>query len=398
MPNARTLSRAFVAPAAFLVSSAVLAVPILDPTDFASLGVLPGGSFTIDTDANTFGGVVLSQAGVPQTNPPQAANPLSDPIAYVAPQDILVLTFDGGATLAGTDTITVTGGRNLALLFQGTFDLDGTVFVAGVDGGEATASAGAGGTAGAGGYAGGRGSGACSGDQPGAGPGGGGDGRDAGNSSAWSGGGGGGHGSAGGIGTSNGGLGTGAAGASYGDLSQTLDGGSGGGGGSGRCISPFTPGGGGGGGGGGFEIGALGLLSIDGLINASGGDGGVGNRNGGGGAGGGVRLHAFGVDIGGLVDASGGAGPTNGGCGGGGRILIVTNDQGGSVTIGGGALDVSAGESGCSTDGTIDLLSVSGVGVDPGAGGGSSPVPEPGTLGLVAAGLLLTVLRRRRRG
>ncbi len=393
MPNARALSRTLAAGAACLVSSAALAVPILDPTAFTSLGTLPGGSFTIDTDANTFGGVVIAQGGVLQTNTGQ--DPNSAPIDYVAPPDILVLTFDGGATLAGGDVISVTGGRGLALLFQGAFNLDGTIDVAGGDGGDATLFAGAGGAAGAGGHAGGRGSGACSGDQPGAGPGGGGDGRDAANSSGRSGGGGGGHGSAGGIGTSNGGIGTGAAGAAYGDLTQTLQGGSGGGGGSGTCSVTFVAGGGAGGGGGGLEIGALGLLSVGGTIDASGGDGGVGSRNGGGGAGGGVRLHAFDLDIGGAINARGGVGPTNGGCGGGGRVLLVTNDRG-TVAISGGTIDVGSGEPRCSTGGVLRIDAVQGVGVDPGAGG-PTPLPAPGALGLAAAGLLLAARRRRRR-
>ena len=44
MPNARALSRALATTAACLVSSAALAVPILDPTAFTSLGALPAGS------------------------------------------------------------------------------------------------------------------------------------------------------------------------------------------------------------------------------------------------------------------------------------------------------------------------------------------------------------------
>ena len=154
MPNVRALTQAILAFASLLISSAALAVPILTPTDFTSLGALPGGSFTIDTDANTFGGTVISQGGVIQTNTAQDTNMAS--ISYLTPNDILVLTFDGGATLASGDTISVTGSRSLALLFQGSFSLDGTLSIAGGNGN----SPGAGGAAGAGGYAGGNGSGA----------------------------------------------------------------------------------------------------------------------------------------------------------------------------------------------------------------------------------------------
>ena len=367
-----------VAALAISVSSALLclpvhAVPFLDPSDFASLGALPGGIVTIDTDANLFGGVIISQGGTTQTNTPQ--DPNGNTIEFIAPPEILVLTFDGGAVLSAGDVVSVTGSRSLALLFQGTFQLSGTININGGDGVSNTA-----GVAGAGGYSGGRGGSACSGgDQPGAGPGGGTDGRTAAVSGA-SGGGGGGHGSAGGNGSANV-TGNAPGGTINGNLVQTLQGGSGGGGGAGLCAFQFPGGGGGGAGGGALEVGALASLGIDGLINASGGDGGDGGRDGGGGAGGGVRLHAFDIDLTGVIDASGGNGSTNAGCGGGGRVLFITNQNGALANT--GTVDVSAGTPGCPDRvGIVRALEDPDVGTAPNNGGAT--VPAPATLGLLA--------------
>lgn len=385
--------RSVLAFAIVLLANTARSSPIFDPGDFASLGALPGGSFSIDTDANILGGVVVGQGGALLTNTPQDSG--GGDISFFAPPEILVLTFDGGSELAAGDVIMVTGTRSLAMLFQGAFNLNGTIRIRGYDGGDATTLAGSRGTGGAGGYSGGVGSGACSGDQPGAGPGGGGDGKDAAGNTDDSGGGGGGHGGAGGAGTSNR-LGMGAPGAANGDLTQALQGGSGGGGGAGECGPLFIPGGGGGGGGGGLEIGALTLLNVDGTVDAGGGDGGVGHRSGGGGAGGGVRLHAFSIGFTGLVDATGGEGPANGGCGGGGRVLFVNNDAGDFANN--GTVDVSPGEMFCSSDGSVLALTAPDVGTDPDAGTGPlpTPVPEPTSILLFATGVLSILVRRRR--
>ena len=369
-----------------MLSASALAVPLFNPNDFSSLGALPGGSFTIDTDVNPLGGVIVSQGGTVQTN--TANDGRFETIDFLSPPDVLVLAFDGGSALAAGDQITVTGSRSLALLFQGTFQLNGNIDISGGSGIDQ-----AGGIAGAGGYAGGRGSGPCStGDQPGAGPGGGNDGRNAAGGGA-SGGGGGGHGSPGGAGGSNSG-GTIPGGPENGDLTQNLQGGSGGGGGTGLCSGLFIAGGGAGGGGGALELGALALLDIgaSSTIDANGGDSGEGHRHGGGGAGGGVRLHAFDINLAGTINARGGSGLVNGGCGGGGRVLLVTNQSGALTDT--GNVDVSPVRAGCAAVGSVSMLTGPDVGV--GSGGGGTPLPVPATFGLLLVALPWLLTRRQR--
>ena len=89
----------------------------------------------------------------------------------------------------------------------------------------------------------------------------------------------------------------------------------------GDCSPPDLRGGGGGGGA--VEIGAVGNVSLSGLVLANGGTGGSAHYwAGGGGAGGGILVHAPTVSLSGTLNASGG----NSGGGGGGRVLILTAD------------------------------------------------------------------------
>jgi hypothetical protein len=131
-------------------------------------------------------------------------------------------------------------------------------------------------------------------------------------------GGGGGHGGAGGDG------GAAVGGAAHGDLSVVMSGGGGGGMGTRLdyytgtyCIAPP-----GAGGGGAVELTARGVLTLDGVVSARGGDAG-----GGGGAGGGVLVSGHGGSTcAGTLDASGGSSSSNSGGGGGGRVLLVGVD------------------------------------------------------------------------
>jgi RHS repeat-associated protein len=175
--------------------------------------------------------------------------------------------------------------------------------------------------------------------QPGRGPGGGG-------ASGNGDGGGGGHGGAGGRGSS--GI---AGGSSYGSVTSPTDLGSGGGG-----AIPSAPGGAGGGA---VLITVSGAFSVNGTINAGGGNGAIGGpeHGSGGGAGGTVNITAFAFNGSGSILANGGAGANNnstrGGGGGGGRIALTgcNSDKvpgnvnggaaGGSGAAGGGAGSVS---------------------------------------------------------
>ncbi|UCF14605.1 MAG: hypothetical protein JSW59_14415, partial [Phycisphaerales bacterium] len=308
----------------------------LNPNDFTSLGAFPSGSFAIDTTALTYngsiGGVIQSQGGSPE---------------------IAVFTFDGDSILDSADTITVTGSRPLALLFQGDAVIRGKIDVSGVDGPDGKVADGGwpirtyGGSGGPGGGSGGDSAkwGAPWNATDGEGPGGGGGGGSAASITGTGGGGGGGFGGKGANGQgSYGSTGDGAGGPSYGNLSLALEGGSGGGGGGFRATSGGTRGpAAGGGGGGGIEIGALSDLDfIGGLIDAKGGNGGNGigtGCGGGGGSGGAIFLHAFNIllDEDTVLGAQGGDegdGFRHGGCGGGGRILVLVNDNGDFYDLG----------------------------------------------------------------
>jgi hypothetical protein len=113
-------------------------------------------------------------------------------------------------------------------------------------------------------------------------------------------------------------------GAAHGDLSVVMSGGGGGGMGTRLdyytgtyCIAPP-----GAGGGGAVELTARGVLTLDGVVSARGGDAG-----GGGGAGGGVLVSGHGGSTcAGTLDASGGSSSSNSGGGGGGRVLLVGVD------------------------------------------------------------------------
>jgi hypothetical protein len=357
------------------------AVP-LDPNDFGSLGALTGAAISLDTSALTFnggaGGVLVAQGG--------------------GLPDIAVFVFDGGSVLGD---VAVSGGNPLAILFQGSATVTGTIDISGGTGG-----AGGGNTVGArglgvaGGFSGGAGGPFTV--ENGFGPGGGTQGGSSASNSGTGPGAGGAFGTDGGDGGA--GVTTKPGGVAYGDpLRDALQGGSGGGGGGGRCCvgASFEGGSGGGAGGGALELGALELLELVGAqIFANGGDGGTGYRNGGGGSGGGLFLHAFDVslDAATLLQANGGSGGTGGsigGCGGAGRIELTTN-TGGSLNNAGTVETVGFGD--CA-DGVVVTSSLADIGepTDNGDPGGSTEVPAPapvGLLGLAVIGLL--ALRRGR--
>ena len=364
-----------------MIASTLHAAP-LRPTDFVSLGPLPQGNVAIDTDALTFGGnpggvLVVQGGGAP---------------------DIAVFTFDGGSALDSGDSITVSGQNALAVLFQGSVVLSGTIDVSGGDGAAPIPRVitGVGGTGVAGGGRGGNG-GPFSSLQDGAGPGGG----SAGGSSASAGtvgsGAGGGFGTPGG----NGGFGvtTRPGGVAYGDpLRELLFAGSGGGGGGGQNVNNL--GAGGGAGGGALEIGALTTLEFAGAtILANGGGGGDSadgvaaaaiGKDGGGGSGGGLLLHGHhvAIDAATLIQANGGNGgffQDLGGCGGAGRIEILHN-TGGSLSNSGAVEAMSGAFGGECTDGELVVTPSSEVGI-----------PEPSTATLLVMGCAALVNRRASR-
>lgn len=337
----------------------------LNPADFTSLGSLPTGDFQFDTDALTYGGnaggVLHDQGG--------------------GAPSIAVFVFDGGSTLESGDTITVSGGNALALLFQGSATLSGTIDVSGSDGLDAIQNSvtGIGGVGVAGGGGGGNG-GPFSSGQDGVGQG---HGVVGSNSASVSGVG---SGSGAGFGTMGGQGGVAVTfrpgGAPYGDpLRELLFAGSGGGGGGGRGVERL--GGGGGAGGGALEIGALTTLEFVGAsILANGGDGSVGFSGGGGGSGGGILLHSYNVSVDQhtLIQASGGEGavPTNiGGCGGAGRIEVLHNSNGSFLNL--GVIEAHSGVAGgeC-VDGGLVVTESSEVGV-----------PEPSSILMAVLASLL---------
>lgn len=345
-----------------------LATP-LDPSDFSSLGSLPMGDFQINTDDLTFrgsaGGVLRTQGG--------------------GAPDVAVFVFDSGSMLESGNTITVTGSNALALLFQGSATLAGTIDVSGANGSDAIQNnvTGIGGVGVAGGGRGGNG-GPFSSGQDGVGPG---HGVVGSNSASVSGVG---SGSGAGFGTVGGQGGAAVTfrpgGAPYGDpLRDLLFAGSGGGGGGGRGNERL--GGGGGAGGGAIEIGTLTSLEFVGAsILANGGNGSEGFSGGGGGSGGGILLHAFdvSVDQDTLIQASGGDGgvPTNlGGCGGAGRIEVLHHSIGSFLNL--GVIEAHSGVAGGEClDGELVVTMSDGVGV-----------PEPSSL--LMAILLLSLCRHR---
>lgn len=363
-----------------------------DDLGLSLLGALPGGNISIDTGTNGDGGStpVLTYSGgtlngnvVTQTGGP----------------DIAVFLFAGGSTLASGDMLTLdAGSRVLALLFNGSARIEGTINVSGSDGGTGGANqAGPRDVGVAGGGNGGQG-GPFSGED-GGGPGGGLLGSSSANTL------GAGPGSGGAFGTDGGSGGAGptlrAGGTAYGDpLRDLLQGGSGGGGGGGTCClgQSFNGGAGGGAGGGGLTIGALNLLElVDATILANGGAGGDGFRDGGGGSGGGILLHAYDIliDSASLVQANGaqgGTGSAQGGCGGAGRIEFVTNSSGSLSNNG----NVEALGFGSCNPGDLVTTSLADVG-SAGSGSGMATIPEPAAMALFVLGLAGVAVARRRR-
>ena len=393
-----------------LVDGQAKAATILAPGAFTSLGPLPSGDLSIDTDSVTLAysggtlfGTVVSQVG----------GPVSNEIPNIA-----VFTFDGGSTLAATDTILILNDfadgnntRAVALLFQGSAALSGTIdgfsgknghFNDGQLSGPNPDDDGKGGPGGPGGFRGNSGSYNSSPNfpdghhgRPGMGPGGGAGGGDAADAGA-----GGGSRGVGGPGLAAGSEPGGAAGLAANDLANLpLRGGSGGAGGGTATLMGAS---GGGGGGGALELVSLGLLDLSGLrMDLSGGDGGVrspaasplsSDSTGGGGGGGGGTLLTSSASLtlssSTLIDLSGGVGSGRSGSGGGGEFLGFISPTG-TFTAPSGAL----------TDpGFIFDVTASG-----GAGAGTkavAAVPEPTTGTLLLLALLMVCGRewQRRRG
>ncbi len=292
----------------------------LNPDSFVSLGANPftqNATYTINSSAN----------------PPTLSGPgLAAPIRGAVANGIAVFTFNSLSVGAGV-TVKGTGTIPIVLLSQANATVGGTIDVSG-SGRPRQAGFGSGGSiiggaGGPGGFGGGDG-----GTDNNGGNGGNGGGAGGGHGAAKSQGDGGG-GSFGGAGGSGG---IGGRSGTYGDLTQTLEGGSGGGGGGSDGYLAD----GGGGGGGALEIGAKGALTITGGVYADGGNGDEVYFSGGGGSGG--SLIAFGstVTLSGtaILSATGGTSEYGGG-GGGGRILIASEapqagDTATHVTVAGG--------------------------------------------------------------
>lgn len=170
---------------------------------------------------------------------------------------------------------------------------------------------------------------------------------------------------------------------------QTGGGGSGGGGGGGRLFFGVDiTGGKGGGGGGGLQISTLGDLTVSGSLVANGAHGAWAFANvfahggpGGGGSGGNIELYADSLAVAGsaLLDARGGAG--------------------GGLSTEPVPWDPYLYSSGANGGEGYVLVSANQLSIDPAATINATLVPEPGTLVLLATGVLILLgyARRRRR-
>lgn len=366
----------------------------LDPLAFTSLGTpsFTTGTYQVDTSfslsAPTLIGPGISLSGVfYDPTPGNAAN-----LDEIAVFDFTSLTIGSGVVIQGLNNA---NSRPFALLSQGNFTLGGSILANGSDGGGGSDGPNVGGNAGPGGGGGGAGNGSSVGGL-GLHAGGAGDGATGGN-----GGGPGGAGRAPGVSSANpngsngagGGFGgqggtdfrgNAPRGGTDGDLSLVRQGGSGGGG---SGLRTFGPARGGGGGGGAVELGAVGVLTLTGLVSANGGGAGQGNPYGGNGSGGGILLHADSIVLNGSgTQLSANGGNLLGAGGGGGRIAFGTptgsgptgsNAPSGASVLGGDGAD----------NGTITNFTV-------------TPVPEPSTWiasALVVLGVVGRHVRERRR-
>ncbi|TWT47610.1 hypothetical protein [Botrimarina hoheduenensis] len=310
--------------AGLLFSSPAFAQP-LDPLDFASLGTLnlPAGDYTIDTDTlkifdNTAPGVPLF-TGVADDQNGQADyfdgvwDPVANPGQLGIPE-IAVFTFDG-IDLQPSANIKITGRRAIALLSHGDATIATPLSVDGDDiPGFAPTTPTPGGRGGPGGFDGGASLAAPSPPPhlPGEGPGGGLEYPAPTANFADDGG----AGSFGGRGSGSNQLQIDLSGATYGDLTTVLQGGSGG-----ANLTTFFGNQEGAGGGGAIEINALGGLTINAAISARGGTGAGSAAASGSGSGGGIRLIGKEVALNADVNAIGG-GFSSASNGGGGRVYV----------------------------------------------------------------------------
>jgi hypothetical protein len=283
----------------------------LDPNAFTSLGTLDltvSGSYTLDTSTQ-----VLSGPG---------STLYTGVTTMEGSEQIAVFDFSSVSIAAGA-TIIASGSDPLAILSQGSIQINGTINAGGQSAQSNTVTSVSGGP---GGGAGGEWThvGSTYRQEPGGGPGGG---HVATGLSALYGGSGG-----GGFGGAGGGAGYGGAsgGGTYGNLFTQLQGGSGGASGS-TNPSSSTGAASGGGGGGALELGAHTTITIasGAVVAANGGNGAASPYGGpGGGSGGGIFLHAPTVTNDGTVSVQGGSAGTasqggGGGGGGGGSVAVL---------------------------------------------------------------------------
>ncbi len=338
----------------------------LDPRAFAPVGPFPtaAGTYTFDTN--------ILDSTIPTLNGPNGV--LLTGVVYngIAVFDFSTITVNSNQVFvgAGAPLNALPGGLPLALLSRGDINVNGTIDVSARDpfGGPGGYSGGFSGGGGPGAGANGQNTLDTNGSGITSSPGGGGFGGSGGNGgfASFS------HGSPTGVIPFGGAPG----GGSYGNLANSLQGGSSGGTSTlSRAGGPFP----GGGGGGAIEVGAVGGITVRGSILANGG------FYASGGSGGGIYLHSDSVALLGVLSAQGGgsSAPGGGGGGGGGRVLIQAGPGGFNGNVGG--INISGGN-GSSFDPFSEAFSAAG---DPGIVTISGTVvPEPASLVLLGVGML----------